>query len=144
MQTKQLDIEAILPEIDPKAATYPSAPAGLRIGHVHLRVGDIAEAEQFYRGALGLDLTRRRGGATFMSSGGYHHHVGANVWHSEGAGRRDPDRAGLAWFSIEAAGQTAFDTTTARLKAANTAVATTDDGVETADPWDTRIRLIRA
>jgi catechol 2,3-dioxygenase len=141
MQTKQLDIEAILREIDPKAATYPSAPAGLRIGHVHLRVGDIAEAEQFYRGALGLGLTRRRGGATFMSSGGYHHHVGANVWHSEGAGRRDPDRAGLAWFSIEAADRTAFDTAKARLKGANAALTTTDAGFETNDPWGTRICL---
>ncbi len=103
MQTKQLDIEAILREIDPTTATYPAAPEGLRIGHVHLRVGNIEKAEEFYRGALGLDLTRRRGGATFMSSGGYHHHVGANVWHSDGAGQRDDDRAGLAWFSVEAA-----------------------------------------
>ena len=44
-----------------------------------------------------------------MSSGGYHHHVGANVWHSDGAGLRDPDRAGLAWFSIETADQSALD-----------------------------------
>ena len=144
MQTKQLDVEAILREIDPTTATYPAAPEGLRIGHVHLRVGNIEKAEQFYRGALGLDLTRRRGGATFMSSGGYHHHVGANVWHSDGAGRRDPDRAGLAWFSIEAADRAAFDATAARLKAANAAVTTTDEGIETADPWGTRIRLIEA
>jgi catechol 2,3-dioxygenase len=144
MQTKQLDIEAILREVDPKAAAYPAAPGGLRIGHVHLRVGDIEKAEQFYRGALGLDLTRRRGGATFMSSGGYHHHVGANVWHSEDAGRRDPDRAGLAWFSIEAADRAAFDATAVRLKNANATLATTDEGFETTDPWGTRIRLIEA
>jgi catechol 2,3-dioxygenase len=144
MQTKQLDIEAILREIDAKTAAYPAAPGGLRIGHVHLRVGDIEKAEQFYRGGLGLDLTRRRGGATFMSSGGYHHHVGANVWHSEDAGRRDPDRAGLAWFSIEAADRAAFDATAARLKNANATLATTDEGFETTDPWGTRIRLIEA
>ena len=99
MQTKQLDIEAILREVEPATAAYPAAPDGLRIGHIHLRVGNVEQAEQFYRGAVGLDLTRRRGGATFMSSGGYHHHVGANVWHSDGAGPRDEDRAGLAWFS---------------------------------------------
>src|SRR4051812_27882688 len=141
MQTKQLDIEAILREIDPKAATYPSAPAGLRIGHVHLRVGDIAEAEQFYRGALGLDLTRRRGGATFMSSGGYHHHVGANVWHSDGAGRRDPDRAGLAWFSMETTDRAAYDATISRLKSANVPVNATPDGIATADPFGTQLRI---
>jgi catechol 2,3-dioxygenase len=141
MATKQLDIEAILREIDPATATYPEAPLGLRIGHVHLRVGNIEKAEQFYRGALGLDLTRRRGGATFMSSGGYHHHVGANVWHSDGAGIRDDDRAGLAWFSIRAADSAAYDAAMVRLKNANAPVNPAAEGVETTDPFGTRIRV---
>jgi catechol 2,3-dioxygenase len=144
MQTKPLDIEAILAEIDPATARYDSAPDGLRIGHVHLRVGSIETAEAFYRGGLGLDLTRRRGGATFMSSGGYHHHVGANVWHSDGAGMRDPGRAGLAWFSIAAADAEAFDRAAARLKAAGAPLDEVSGGTETADPWGTRIHLIRA
>src|SRR5262249_2802062 len=59
MQTKQLDVEAILTEIDPRTATYPAAPQGLRIGHIHLRVGSVEQAEVFYRGAISLDLTRR-------------------------------------------------------------------------------------
>src|SRR5262245_57171304 len=143
MQTKQFDIEAILREIEP-TETYSAAPEGLRIGHIHLRVGSVERAEGFYRGAIGLDLTRRRGGATFMSSGGYHHHVGANVWHSDGAGPRDPDRAGLAWFAMEAADSAAFDAATARLKAANTAITAIPGGIETADPWGTRVRLVRA
>ena len=143
MQTKQLDIEAILREIDPASATYPAAPEGLRIGHVHLRVGYIEKAEEFYRGALGLDLTRRRGGATFMSSGGYHHHVGANVWHSDGAGPRDDDRAGLAWFSVEAADEAIYDATAARLKAASAPVDAAAGGIETADPFGTRVRVLK-
>ncbi len=144
MQTKQLDVEAIVREVDPASAAYPAAPEGLRIGHIHLRVGNVEQAEQFYRGAVGLDLTRRRGGATFMSSGGYHHHVGANVWHSDGAGTRDPDRAGLAWFSMEAADSGALDTVAARLKAANADVNAISGGVETADPWGTRVRFVKA
>jgi catechol 2,3-dioxygenase len=143
MQTKHLDIEAILQEIDPASASYPAAPDGLRIGHVHLRVGNIEKAEQFYRGALGLELTRRRGGATFMSSGGYHHHVGANVWHSDGAGLRDDDRAGLAWFSIETADEEAYDATVARLKAAGAPIKTVAGGIETADPFGTRLRILK-
>jgi catechol 2,3-dioxygenase len=144
MPTKQLDVEAILREIDAEASSYPAAPEGLRIGHVHLRVGAIEKAEEFYRGALGLELTRRRGGATFMSSGGYHHHVGANVWHSDGAARRDPDRAGLAWFSMEAADAAAYDAAVKRLKAAGAPLNAIEEGVETADPWGTRIRLLKA
>jgi catechol 2,3-dioxygenase len=143
MQTKQLDIEAILTEIDPGTSTYPAAPEGLRIGHIHLRVGSVERAEEFYRGVIGLDLTRRRGGATFMSSGGYHHHVGANVWHSDGAGRRDDARAGLSWFSVEAADGAAYDGTLARLKAGGASVEAMADGIETADPWATRVRLVK-
>jgi catechol 2,3-dioxygenase len=144
MQTKPLDIEAIVREVDPATAAYPEAPEGLRIGHIHLRVGDVTKAEEFYRGAIGLDLTRRRGGATFMSSGGYHHHVGANVWHSDGAGRRERDRAGLAWFSLEAANEAAFTAASDRVKAASAPLETTANGPETADPWGTRIRLAKA
>src|SRR6266480_4790694 len=99
--TDPLDIDDILREVRPTAA-YPGAPDGLRIGHVHLRVGDVARAEAFYRDVIGLDVTRRRHGASFMSSGHYHHHIAANVWHSAGAGARDANRAGLAWFSFEA------------------------------------------
>jgi catechol 2,3-dioxygenase len=148
MQTKQLDIEAILqeigPEVDRASATYPAAPEGLRVGHIHLRVGSVEQAEAFYRGPIGLELTRRRGGATFMSSGGYHHHVGANVWHSDGAGPRDTNRAGLAWFSMELAEPGAIDTISAKLRAANAPVEAGPGGVETADPWGTRIRLVNA
>lgn len=143
MQTKQLDIEAILAEIDPATATYASAPEGLRIGHVHLRVGSVEQAERFYRGVVGLDLTRRRGGATFMSSGGYHHHVGANVWHSDGAQKRDEARAGLAWFSVEANNGAAYDGLKSRLMSADAPVKTISEGIETADPWGTKVRLIR-
>jgi catechol 2,3-dioxygenase len=144
MQTRQLDIEAILDEIDRATATYPAAPEGLRVGHIHLRVGSVEQAEQFYRGPIGLELTRRRGGATFMSSGGYHHHVGANVWHSDGADARDMNRAGLSWFSMELAEPGAIDAMAGRLRAANAPVEASPGCVETADPWGTRIRFVKA
>jgi catechol 2,3-dioxygenase len=140
--TDPLDIEDIVREVAPTAA-YSGAPDGLRIGHVHLRVGDVARAEAFYRDALGLDVTRRRHGATFMSSGRYHHHIAGNVWHSAGAGRRDDDRAGLAWLALEAADAAAFDGVGARLREAGTPLAAIAAGVETADPWGTRLRITR-
>jgi len=144
MHTNQLDIEAILDDIDRTTATYPAAPEGLRVGHIHLRVGSVEQAETFYRGAIGLELTRRRGGATFMSSGGYHHHVGANVWHSDGAGPRDSNRAGLSWFTIEAANDDAINAMNGRLLAAKAPLDQTSNGIETADPWGTRIRIVKA
>jgi catechol 2,3-dioxygenase len=144
MQTNQLDIEAILDEIDRTTATYSAAPEGLRVGHIHLRVGSVEKAEEFYLGAIGLELTRRRGGATFMSSGGYHHHVGSNIWHSKGAGPRDRNRAGLSWFTIEASDTSAIDAISGRLAAAKAPVEKASGGIETADPWGTRIRILKA
>jgi catechol 2,3-dioxygenase len=140
-KTDPLDIDAIIREIDPATATYPSAPEGLRIGHIHVRVGNVAKAEEFYLGTLGLDVTRRRSGATFMSSGGYHHHVAANVWHSNGAGVRNEKRAGLAWFEMEVADAATLDALSKRLTAAGASVGTIEGGFVTADPWGTRIRF---
>src|SRR5438067_4851630 len=126
--TDPLDVDSILREVS-SSATYPAAPEGLRIGHVHLRVGDVARAEAFYRYALGLDVTRRRHGATFLSSGRYHHHIAANVWHSAGAAARDAERAGLSWLSLEAADAAAFDTAKSRLAQAGVELAATPAGI---------------
>jgi catechol 2,3-dioxygenase len=138
MPTKALDIENLLATTD-RQSSFESAPAGLRIGHIHLRVGDLKTAEAFYSGTLGLNLTRRRDGAAFMSSGGYHHHVAGNVWHSAGAGLRDLNRAGLAWFSLVAHDLPALRE---RLDTARVPIAVTSSGIETADPWGTPLRVI--
>jgi catechol 2,3-dioxygenase len=142
MKTERLDIEDLV-QAAAGATEYAAAPGGLRIGHIHLRVGDVATAERFYSEGVGLAVTRGgRHGASFMSSGHYHHHVAGNVWHSAGAGRRDEDRAGLSWFSLEA-DATSFDAAKSRLTEANVPLAATPDGIEAADPWGTRLRLVR-
>jgi catechol 2,3-dioxygenase len=138
-----LDVDAILREV-PATAGYPGAPDGMRIGHVHLRAGDVAQAELFYRDGIGLDVTRRRHGASFMSSGRYHHHVAANVWHSAGAGVRDPDQAGLSLLTLEAADDAAYDGVKQRLSKMRIAFSETSSAIETADPWGTRVRIVHA
>ena len=140
MPTERLDVEGLVASVNAQHG-YDGAPTGLRIGHIHLRVGELERAEAFYRAAIGLDLTRKRQGAAFMSSGGYHHHVAGNVWHSAGAAPRDPDRAGLAWFSLQANDPAAVS---ARLEKAQVATRTSSSGLETADPWGTRIRIVPA
>src|SRR5437660_9839603 len=90
-----------------------------------------------------LDVTRRRHGATFMSSGRYHHHIAANVWHSAGAARRDEDRAGLSWVALEAADATTFDAAKARLAQTGAELALTPMSIASADPWGTRLRITR-
>ncbi len=59
--------------------------SGARIGHIHLKVSDLERAVSFYQNVIGFDLTQRYGrGAAFLSAGGYHHHIGLNVWESKG------------------------------------------------------------
>jgi len=143
-KTEMLDIDAIVGEIDPATASYDAAPDGLRVGHIHLRVGDIAAAEAFYCGVLGLTVTRRRGGATFVSTGGYHHHIAFNTWHSGHAGPRDRRRAGLDWFELECNAQAELDALRQRLDTTGVTVQAADGGFEAADPWGTRIRFTLA
>lgn len=60
-------------------------PAQTRIGHVHLKVSDLQRSIDFYCGLLGFELMIRYGAeAAFVSAGGYHHHIGLNVWYSKG------------------------------------------------------------
>jgi catechol 2,3-dioxygenase len=144
MPTEALDVGKLVAVLGAKPEPYRQAPDGMRIGHVHLRVGDLAPAERFYREGVGLDLTRKRHGAAFMSSGRYHHHVAGNIWQSNGAGPRDPGRAGLDWFALELADATMLDTIAARLRNQGAAVTPLANGIEASDPWGTRLRLMSA
>jgi catechol 2,3-dioxygenase len=143
MATDQLNIDDLLTLTDTRASDFAKAPDGLRIGHVHLRVGDIAQAENFYHGTVGLDPTRRRNGASFLSSGHYHHHLGMNVWQSAGAGRRDDAATGLAWFSLEVEKQDLLAAQEERLRKAGAQLAPVENGLEAVDPWGTRVRLVK-
>ena len=75
--------------------------AGVRIGHVHLKVANLERALTFYRDVLGFELTQRYGeAAAFVSAGGYHHHIGLNTWESEGGSPPPPGTTGLYHVAI--------------------------------------------
>ncbi|MBV9758389.1 MAG: VOC family protein [Alphaproteobacteria bacterium] len=124
MATLPLDFEAVLAAASP---AWSGAPPGTRIGHVHLRVGDVAAAVEFWTGRIGLDLVAALPGAAFLSSGGYHHHIAVNTWRSRGAAARDRRRAGLASVTLAVAQGTRA--------AAAPAMA---------DPWGTAVRVAPA
>ncbi|HSM14306.1 MAG TPA: VOC family protein [Thermoanaerobaculia bacterium] len=74
---------------------------GVRIGHVHLKVADLERALGFYRDVLGFEVTQRYGpGAAFVSAGGYHHHIGLNVWESRGGSPPPRGATGLYHLAI--------------------------------------------
>ncbi len=101
MTTDPLDVEALLAEAEREPSPWAGVPLGTDVGHVHLHVSDLAQAEAFYHGLLGLDVTQRTyPGALFLSAGGYHHHVGVNIWAGVGAPPPPQDAVGLLSFAI--------------------------------------------
>lgn len=142
MGSEPLDIDGLLALTDPSTNTYAAAPAGLRVGHLHLRAGDIAAATAFYGTALGFEITSGRGDAVFLATGGYHHHLALNTWESAGAGLRDPSTTGLARFSLKAADGDLIAARRVSLEAAGHFVRAVDGGIAAIDPWGTELHLI--
>jgi len=106
MGTVALDVANLLSELKPGDGGWRGAPDGSMVGHVHLRVGSAPQAQKWWNTELGFDTVQSlAGSAVFLSTGGYHHHVGANSWQSAGAGKRDRDRTGLSF--VEFASKTA-------------------------------------
>jgi catechol 2,3-dioxygenase len=117
---------------------------GASIGHVHLSVGDVASAREFYVDRLGFETTTAFGdSALFVSAGGYHHHMAMNVWESKGAGRR-PLALGLGLVEIVVPTRDEIAQVGERL--GHFGLQTRDDGrsLEVSDPWDNRIKIVAA
>ena len=133
MATLPLDLDSLLAE--QREGESPHAPARTRIGHVHLHVADLAAAEEFYAGVLGLDVTvRGYPGALFLSAGGYHHHIGVNTWAGEGAPAPPPGSRGLRHFEILLPGTADLEAAERRLRDAEVEARRDGEGVHTADP----------
>jgi catechol 2,3-dioxygenase len=99
MFTRALDVHDLLATV---AGEEPVAhpDAGLRMGHVHLHVGDIDAARAFYSGAIGFEEMASLPSALFLSAGGYHHHLGVNTWRGEGVGPTPAGTVGLREWTI--------------------------------------------
>jgi catechol 2,3-dioxygenase len=97
--TEPLDVNGLLAEVG--NTSWAGLPSGTRIGHIHLHVADIREAERFYNHGLGFEIMIRMGNhALFVSAGGYHHHIGLNTWAGVGAPQPPENAVGLRLFSI--------------------------------------------
>ncbi len=94
-----LDVEALV-AVSAGESTTRTQASGVDIGHLHLHVGSTRDAFDFYRSVIGFALTADIGSAIFMSAGGYHHHLGANVWQGPGAPPAALDAIGLRRWSV--------------------------------------------
>ena len=141
MGTVYLDPNAFLQENLTEESVEQPLIGGAQVGHVHLQVGDITSAREFYVNSLGFDETAAYGPqALFVSAGGYHHHMAMNTWNSRGAGPRLP-ALGLAQVDIQV--PTADDLGALGERLEHYGVSTRDDGKTLAfdDPWANLIRV---
>jgi catechol 2,3-dioxygenase len=142
MSTLPLDLDDVIGELRAATELQASVPSGTKIGHVHLQVSDLSEAERFYNGVLGFDvIVRGYPGALFVSAGGYHHHIGLNTWHSAGAAPAPEGSVGLRSFEIELPDEPALEAVLARLDAASIPSTRQCDGVLARDPFGNGVVL---
>jgi catechol 2,3-dioxygenase len=136
LTTFPLDVDDLLGELDdPGTEPFDALPDGTVVGHTHLRVADVDSAVAFYRDVLGFPLTAELPPmAAFLGAGGYHHHIGANVWESAGASSAPPGTARLRHAEILLPDRAEVDRVAGRAADAGQEPEQRDDGVLVRDP----------
>lgn len=144
MATEHLNLDSVMAAGSGEA--WAGMPDGTVIGHVHLHVGSIEEAKSFYHEALGLDLTVwGYPGALFMAAGGYHHHLGTNIWagpHAVGAEPNEPKL--LTWELVLPTAEAVAAATDSVARAGFGVTAQEVGGSIAADPWGTELLITTA
>ncbi len=134
MATLPLDAHGLL-ALAEEGEAQPRLHPDTILGHMHLHVGDLAEAERFYRDVLGFDLVFSDGSsASFLSAGGYHHHIGVNTWAGAGAPPQPGDALGMQHFRVTLPDQVEMDRLMGRLDGAAVSSDQRDDGLLVRDP----------
>lgn len=142
MDTLPLDINSLMSELESVPQPWTGLAEGTRIGHIHLKVANVKEAEDFYINTLGFELMTRYGpSASFVSAGGYHHHVGFNTWNSLGAPPAPDNAIGLVWYSLELPDNQALDQLLKLIHQAQIETEKGPEGVYVHDPSANRILL---
>jgi len=134
MAVDPLDLKALLLEPEKAPIRETGLPAGTVMGHVHLRVADLAATQGFYADVLALDITASLPGALFAAAGGYHHHFGLNIWHSGGGAPAPPEAAQLERIHIRLSGRNHLEALAERLTLGNIQPQRTANSLEVRDP----------
>ncbi len=141
MGTEMLDIGELMTELEGHEAEWQGLAQGTVLGHMHLKVADIARARAFYVGVLGFDEMMNLGSAGFVSAGGYHHHLGYNIWESRAAPPPSRDAIGLRYFVIRLPNAEEFERVVGRVRGSGMDLEETDAGLLVRDPSDNGLVL---
>jgi len=149
MTTLPLDVQDLLGELEvpggldnPPDQPYAGLPSETAMGHVHLKVADVAPTLRFYRDVIGFGLMAQLGPrAVFLSAGGYHHHLGANTWESAGASPPPPDAAALRHATLVLPDPRAREELLGRLEASGQPLERRGEVTLTRDPSGNALAL---
>ena len=142
MVTLPVDLQSLLADGRGQEAVGDAAAAGTDMGHVHLQVSDVDATARFYADEVGLDLTARMGAeAAFLSSNGYHHHLGANTWRSRGGSPAPRESAGLERIVFAVGGVDRVESLRLRLQEHGHVVSGADGKVVVRDPDGIELRF---
>jgi len=145
MGTDPVDVAGLVAAAGPMP--WVGMPTGTVMGHLHLHVGDLARGAGFYTDAIGFDrMVWSYPGALFFGAGGYHHHLGTNIWAGPAASPPQADEARLLEWSIVLPSAADVDAVAASLGRAGQAIQhdPTDGSFHVADPWGTMLRVSAA
>jgi catechol 2,3-dioxygenase len=139
MRPDPLDLQALIGLVAEEEVQRRADP-GLTVGHMHLHVGDIEQGLAFYRDVLGFEVQTLMPSAAFVSAGGYHHHLGFNIWRGPHVPPAPPGAVGLREWTVALPTQADVDAVIARLDHAGIA----HEGGLSADPWSNAVRFVSA
>ncbi|RLQ90818.1 VOC family protein [Planomicrobium sp. Y74] len=142
MAVDPIDAEGVMQEAALSKESWSGMPSGTVMGHVHLHVSNLDEAQEFYTAGLGFEIMTSMGGqALFLSDQKYHHHIGLNVWNGTGIPALPEQAAGLDFYTLVFADEAKRSQTAERLRAIGAEVTETADYWETRDPSGNKIRM---
>lgn len=141
MASDPIDWDGLLREAE--GAEWNGLPSGTLIGHVHFHIGDIRKARAFYCDVLGFNIEAdwMRMGALFIAAGGYHHHIGLNLWAGAGAPPAPKNGTGIDYYTIVLPDEEELKKVIASVAAAGFSHEEREDGVYLSDPFGIGTRL---
>lgn len=140
MTTDPVDVESLLTVSEGKE--WNGLPAGTVIGHVHFHVSNLQDAKRFYCDILGFELTAHYGSAAlFISAGGYHHHIGLNVWAGIGVPNTPWNAVGMNCFTVLLPNEEEMEVVRSRIHEAGLTLEQRDEAFYVKDPSDIEVRL---
>lgn len=149
LTTDPLDLDALMSELKHGEPSWQGIHPGTVMGHVHLHVADLQATKAFYLNVLGFDLMAEMWSAAFISAGGYHHHIGMNLWAGVNIPPPPTDSLRLIAYTIQVPGSNgaqdgALAHIMVRLEAVGIEYEQVQDGLQVIDPSGNTIRFKQA